>query len=149
MRLTIIMAALALLAIAAAAVLLLRGNDIEQPPLSAPMEPFFTAQAFLAPSAPKTVPTTVRFRLWVRNDRLPVEAVSIDPDDQGPMPRRALDMSLLRSLGVENGGTAYYIDFAWEGPENTQSVINVECSGGNYTTAVYVTPSALESLPGA
>jgi hypothetical protein len=118
-------------------------------PLSPPKD-FIKASAFLSPGAQAKLPTTVRVRVWVREDLLPVKSAEIDPDgDRGPKPDKALDTLQWKDAGGTPG--TYYFDLPWDGPESAQAVIIVHAGSNNKTsnieTTFYVNIPSLQPWP--
>ena len=104
--------------------------------------------AFLAPSAKASLPTTIRVKVWIHGEYLPIKACELDPDgDRGALPAKPVDMRLWREIGAEGPGTGLYFDIPWTDLESAQSVLTVHCLKGNYESVIFVSIPALQPWP--
>jgi hypothetical protein len=141
--------ALVLAAIATVVAMLMLNHGRENPvqPPAAP-EIKFHAGVFLAPGAIAELPTTIRLKVWLSSDLLPVTSAEIDTDgDQGPLKPTSLDVSLWEAAGDEGTMSTLFFDIPWASPDSAQPTLTVHCAKGNYETQCNVNPNSLQPWP--
>lgn len=94
------------------------------------------ARSYLASGEMDTFPTTVRMSLWISDIALPVDSATIDIDGDGPQQPINADVRFFGKLDPQDGGTTYYFDFAWDGPDDTMSQVTVNTAAGTYSENV-------------
>ena len=95
-----------------------------------------SGQAFLAPGSPASIPATLRLKIRLLDSRLPLNAISIDPDGAGPQTFQAMNPILIGKDLPDSSFTSYYCDFMWQGPDASQAVLRADCGGGTFDAPV-------------
>jgi hypothetical protein len=91
---------------------------------------------YLAPGASESFPTTVRLKVEILDDKLPLHSISFDPDADGPLAPQAVTPIPANKMPPFADYTGYFFDFIWEGPDGTTTYVVVDCAGGIYTSPV-------------
>lgn len=105
------------------------------------------ASAYLAPDSSPEMPTTVRIRIWVWDKNLPISSASIDPDGNGEQESISGDLHEMGKLNQRDGGTNFYFDFEWEGPDETMAEVTIVCAADAYSDDVWLQLDLLPPWP--
>lgn len=102
---------------------------------------------YLAPGEDAEFPTTGRIKFWVLDKNLPVHSATFDRDDDGPTAPVGVELHAMGKSGPTDGGTSYYFDYEWNGPEGIIGKLTVRTAGGTFSERIELRLEYLELLP--
>lgn len=113
-----------------------------EPPL--PVGFIVEVLSYLAPGEDAEFPITVRIRLFMLDEYLPVHSATFDPDAGGPSAPVGVELHAIGKSGPSNRRTSYYFDYEWDGPDDVIATVTVATAGGSFDGA---TRLRLDTLP--